>query len=160
MPGAASQDRVDEIKAKVKEESAEVVWRKKLRDRLREARKGVDGVEVTKQALSGRDKSITKIAKLLNRLRRLSGEPTSDGTISETKKLNVTMYSSELASALSDGTSSMKVKDVHKTVEVITELICTYGVDMGRHIMLELVKQFEASIGELSRRRVLSRIVT
>lgn len=40
------------------------------------------------------------------------------------------------------------------------ELLCTYGVDMGRHIIAEFVKQFEASIGELSRRRVLSRIVT
>ncbi|CEM11495.1 unnamed protein product [Vitrella brassicaformis CCMP3155] len=132
MTSPASKEDAAAASKAAAEELKDDKWRAELREKC--AKVAAEG----RQDLGKRDKSIAKIQKFTNRLRRFADADKS-ALLDESRKLNLSMYTSEIGQLL--GECNFKLKDVAAAVEFAMHMHAEYE-DFSRALKDAIVKSF------------------
>eukprot|EP00918_Siedleckia_nematoides_P032419 GHVU01070296.1.p1 GENE.GHVU01070296.1~~GHVU01070296.1.p1 ORF type:complete len:189 (-),score=24.20 GHVU01070296.1:476-1042(-) len=136
--GAESDDVLQAAEKSFNEDKREDEWRNGIRERNRNTvwKGGQGGMD-----LSTRDRNIQKTQKLKGIIKRMADNE-RDSLLSGIKQLDLSMYISEFADAISD--SNFKLKDIQSVVQLCSELHVRYE-DFSKSLVDGLMKRFVAA---------------
>lgn len=107
-----------------------------------------------------REKSIIKVQKFVNRLKRFV-DTDKDSILTELSKLDVSMHLSEVCDALCE--SSLRLKDIPAMVEICSLLYRQYSTELPKPLCGSILRTFRACADSLTtlgtKRRSLARLM-
>ncbi|KFG47049.1 MIF4G domain-containing protein, partial [Toxoplasma gondii GAB2-2007-GAL-DOM2] len=126
------------------EDAKEVAWRRRVR--LRVLGGGPDGTEAVPKKGEGRENSIARLQKAVNRVKKIT-ETDKEAILSELSRLNVSLFLSEITDSICE--LDFKLADVRAVVEVCAALHGTYP-SFSSLLQQSLEKQIRATVESAS----------
>lgn len=112
-----------------------------------------------KVSIAGRERSLAKTTKLVNRLRRFFSESNVDQILGELSKLDLTMYIEEAVSSLIEGYRSMRLRDTNTFLQILCDLQSCYP-QLGSKFIEYHQKGLESVMQDNLRLRIYIRTIT